>query len=114
MKTVSNVLLINAATTATASSYVANNECDILGLQVTGTFSSATVYVQGMVNIDSNTWVNLAVMNLTDFDLKNAGITAAGIYEVGIEGVLRVRVNVSAVSGGNISVYGKFASSSDN
>lgn len=111
MKTISNVLLIDAATSATVSSYVANNNCDVLGIQVTGTFTSATVFVQGMVNIDANTWVNLAALDLTEFDMENAGITAAGLYEVGIEGVLRVRINVTAVSGGNISVYGKFASS---
>lgn len=111
MRTVLNTLLINAATSASSSASVVNNNCDVLGIQITGTFSSATVNVQGMVNVDSNTWVNLAALNLTDFDIENTGITAKGLYEIGIEGVLRVRVNVSSVSGGNISVYGKFANS---
>lgn len=114
MTTVSNVLMINAATSAAVSSNYTNNNCDILGIQVTGTFSSATLYIQGMVNTDSNTWVNLAALNLTDFDVENAGITSAGLYEYGIEGVMMVRANVSAVSGGNITVYGKFASSANN
>lgn len=112
MRTIANMMMINAATSATTSSAFVNNSCDVLGLQVTGTFTSATVYVQGIVNADSNTWVNLAVLDLNSFGLTENGITAKGVYEAGIEGVLQVRINVSAVSGGNVSVYCKFGDSS--
>ena len=114
MRVISRALLIDKATAATISSVFVNSSCDILGLQVSGTFTSATIKVQGVVDADSTDWVNLAVLNLGDFAVETSGITAKGIYEVGIESMNKVRVNVTAVSGGNVSVYGQFADSSNN
>lgn len=103
--------MIDGVTAAQTSNAYVNNECDICSVQVTGTFSSATVYLQGLIDEDAGTWVNLAVLGLSEYDLATTGITAKGIFECGIEGVRQVRANVSAVSGGSVSVYANFANS---
>lgn len=114
MRVISRALLIDKATAATISSVFVNSSCDILGLQVSGTFTSATVKVQGVVDENSTDWVDIGAIDLSDLSTETSGITAKGVYEIAIESFNKVRVNVTAVSGGNISVYGQFADSSNN
>lgn len=114
MRVISRALLIDKATSATISSVFVNSACDVLGIQVEGTFTSATVKVQGVVDENSTDWQDIAVIDLTDLSTKTSGITATGVYQAPIDSFNKVRVNVTAVSGGNISVYGQFADSSNN
>ena len=113
MRIQANYTAISGATAATVSPEFANNSCDVCSVQVTGTFTSATLHVQGIVNAESAVWVNLAVLSLTDYTLSTTGIGAAGIFECGVEGISRVRFNLSAVSGGNITVQAQFANTSE-
>ncbi len=114
MRIQANYTAINGATAATVSPEFANNSCDICSVQVTGTFTSATLHIQGLVNTDAATWVNLAVLSLSDLTLNTSGISAKGVFECGIEGVNRVRFNLSAVSGGNLTVQAQFVNTSGN
>lgn len=111
MRVISNGLIINGATSAINSDEYINNSCDIVSLEVKGTFSSATVKLQGVIDPDSTTWVDIGVINMTSYKTLEA-ISAKGIFEGGIEGVLKVRVAVTAVSGGDISVYARFGNTS--
>ena len=113
MRVVSRGYWIEEATGATTSTVFINNSCDSLGLQVTGTFSSATVKVQGTVDVDSSDWVDIIAIDLSDMSTETSGITAKGIYQIPIESLCKVRVNVTAVSGGNISVYAQVADTSN-
>ena len=106
------IKMISAVTVPTVSNTFVNNKCDACLLQITGTFASATVSVEGIVDVNSGSWVSLATFNLTDLDIKTAGMTAKSIYQVGITGILRVRVNVTAVYGGNITVVANFVGTS--
>ncbi len=114
MRVISRALLIDKATAATISSVFVNSACDVLGIQVEGTFTSATVKVQGVVDENSTDWQDIAAIDLTDLSTKTSGITETGVYQAPIDSFNKVRVNVTAVSGGNISVYGQFADSSNN
>lgn len=108
MRTQANILLVDRATGAVVSPEFVNNECDICAVQVTGTFSAVSITIQGVTNVSGSDWVDLAAADLNSYDITNP-ITAAGIYETGIEGIAKVRVNVASVTGGNVSVYAKFA-----
>ena len=110
MRTIANLILISGATGATISSEFINNECDICSVQVTGTFSAVSLTVQGVTNTSGGEWVDIASADLSNYDITNP-ITAKGIYEAGIEGISKVRVKVTSVTGGNVSVFAKFANS---
>lgn len=101
--------MISGATSPAVSNVYVNNKSEYLTLQVTGTFSSATVLVEGLVDVDTAAWTTLAVFNLTDLSLLDgSGVGDKGIYRVKISGILRVRINLTAVSGGNITVAANF------
>lgn len=106
------IKMISEATVPTVSNTFVNNKCDACSLQITGTFTSATVSVEGIVDVNSGSWVSLATFDLTDLDIKTAGMSDKSIYQVGITGILRVRVNVTAVAGGNITVVANFVGTS--
>lgn len=106
------IKMISNATVPTVSNTFINNKCDACALQITGTFTSATVSVEGIVDVNSGSWVSLATFDLTDLDIKTAGMSDKSIYQVGITGILRVRVNVTAVAGGNITVVANFVGTS--
>ena len=109
MRVQTRALLIDKASSATISDVYINGNCDVLGIQVSGTFSSATIKAQGVVDADSTDWVDIGAIDLADMSAKKSGITAKGVYEIPIESLYKIRVNVTAVSGGNVSVFGQFA-----
>lgn len=110
MRAIDNFLFFSGATSAGVSKAYANDTCDVCALQVSGTFTSATVKVQGKSDLAHGEYTDLAVIDLSALSVKKA-ITAAGIYEAGIEGIQSVRVQVVSVSGGDITVFGKMTNS---
>lgn len=101
--------MISGARSPTISNVYVNNKSERLTLQITGTFSAATVLVQGLVNLNSTAWTTLAALDLTDFTFSNAsGVRGKGIYQIGVSGILRVRINLTAISGGDITVAANF------
>lgn len=108
-------LKVENASAATVSSAFVNNVCDLCTVQVFGTATAMKVLIQGMTDIGSDSWENLAVFNMNDLTMADgdAGITAAGIYAVMAEGVQKIRINVVSVTG-QVSVTAKFANTSDN
>lgn len=110
------ITLINAATSATVSDTYINNICDLLSIQVDGTFSAVKVQIQGKTDTSASAWTNIAIFDKSTLDLADGadGITAKGIYNADITGLLAVRVNVASVSGGNVTVIGAFENTSEN
>ena len=101
--------MISGAASPTISNTFVNNKSENLTLQITGTYSSATVLVQGLVDVNSTAWTTLATFNLTDLSLTTgSGIGDNGLYQVAIGGILRVRLNVTAISGGEITITANF------
>lgn len=104
--------MIDGATEPIISNTFVNNISDVLTLQITGTFSSATVLVEGLVNVQTNAWTTLAAFNLTDLSLKTGdGMEEEGVYQVSVAGILKVRIRVSAITGGDITVAANFIGS---
>lgn len=113
-ETPATVRMIDGATAPAISNVFVNNACAVCTLQITGSFTAATVLVEGIVNVVSNQWVTLAAFNLSDLSLEKDGADKAGIYQVGIEGILRVRMNVTEVSGGDITIAAQFGNATIN
>lgn len=104
--------MISGASSPTVSNAFVNNNSELCTLQISGTFTSATVNVEGIVDVNSGKWVTLATFDLSDLDLKTHGLSDKSIYQVGIAGILRVRISVTAISGGNITIMANFAGTS--
>lgn len=100
--------MISGASTPTVSNTFVNNNSEICTLQISGTFASATVKVEGIVDINSGRWVSLATFDLTDLDLKTNGMSDKSLYRVGIAGILRVRISLTEINGGDITVMANF------
>ena len=100
-------------TSASTSSVYTNSSCDLCSVQVFGTATAMKVQVQGMTDIASETWEDLAVFNMSDLSLVEGddGITEAGIYSVMVEGVTQIRINVASVTG-TLNVTAKLADTS--
>ena len=113
-ETPATVRMIDGATAPVISNVFVNNACAVCTLQITGSFTAATVLVEGIVNVASNQWVTLAAFNLSDLSLEKDGADKAGIYQVGIEGILRVRMNVTEISGGDITIAAQFGNATIN
>lgn len=113
-ETPATVRMIDGATAPAISNVFVNNACAVCTLQITGSFAAATVLVEGIVNVASNQWVTLAAFNLSDLSLEKNGADKAGIYQVGIEGILRVRMNVTEVTGGDITIAAQFGNATIN
>lgn len=116
MKRQALITLINAATSAAASSVYQNSVCDLLSIQITGTFSALKLQIQGKTNTGAADWTNIATFDKTNLDLTDGtnGITAKGIFNADITGLVAVRVNVASVSGGYVTVTGSFENTSVN
>lgn len=108
MNVSANITMIEAATAETISNVFVNNNCAAVTLQITGSYTSATVLVEGLVNLNSNAWVSLGAIELGDFELNSDGLSEKSLYQIGIEGIPRVRIHVTAVSGGDITVVCQF------
>jgi lysophospholipase L1-like esterase len=113
-ETPATVRMIDGATAPGISNIFVNNACAVCTLQITGSFTAAMVLVEGIVNVASNQWVTLAAFNLSDLSLEKDGADKAGIYQVGIEGILRVRMNVTEVTGGDITIAAQFGNATIN
>lgn len=112
MRNIAEIKMENVTAASTSSVYT-NSSCDLCSVQVFGTATAMKVQVQGMTDIASETWEDLAVFNMSDLSLVEGddGITEAGIYSVMVEGVTQVRINVASVTG-TLNVTAKFADTS--
>ena len=100
--------MIAGATAPAISNVFVNNGAETCAFQISGSYTTATVMVEGLVNIESNAWDSIAIFDLSNFELEDEGADGNGIYQIPVEGILRVRVNVTAVSGGDITVTANF------
>lgn len=97
------------------SQVVVNNVCNLLTVQVYGSFSAAQIFVEGLTAVGSGQWEKVAVVdkNLNEPVIGTDGITSAGIYQAAIEGLKNVRINIASVTG-TVNVDAVFSAASDN
>jgi len=81
----------------------------ILGVQITGTFT-ATVYFEGTV--DKSTWVSLEAINVAT-GAKATSAAAAGVYRMGVAGLVQARARLDWTSGTSITVAARLSDAAD-
>lgn len=89
-----------------------NGTSDVLSLEITGTFTSAVVMIEGRISTFGD-WVPLAAVSLSDYSAYKNGITAPGIYEISIISIRELRLNIASIEGGDINVIGQLISSEE-
>ena len=75
----------------------------LVGLQITGTFS-ATVTIEG--SVDGTNYVAIRSLNLNTGAVASAP-TAAGVFQVPVSGLAKLRARVSAYTSGTVTVTGR-------
>lgn len=88
-----------------------NNSCDAIAVEISGSFTSASVAFEGKADLNAPEYTSLSGVNLTTFDLTTTA-TGKGIWEIGVEGIQVFRARVVSVSGGDITVLGRCVASS--
>lgn len=89
------------------SNVFVNNNRSLCTMQITGTYTTATLKIQGQVDTGSSEWGDIAVFDLSNLDLDSKA-QGNGIYQAAIEGVLRVRFNLTAITGGSLTAVANF------
>lgn len=85
-----------------------SSTAEAVTIQVSGTFT-AKLYLEGTVfGSGDNNWKMIAGINLSDMSLVTADpyINGAGVYIFCVEGLDRIRINVSSYTSGTITVSG--------
>jgi hypothetical protein len=98
------VTLANAVTTTGTQPAQAVGGFKTLTIEVYGTATSYSVQIQGIGN--SGTPYTLTATNLTGLTTTQ-NITTAGLYQFDVTGLTSVQANITAVSGGNVTVKGE-------
>lgn len=105
MNVINNFVFFSNVSSTGDSNILKNLRGSELVINVNGT-ATYILSIQGLVNIEDNNWTALATINASDYSVANT-ITANGSYIIGIDGIAQIKVNISAISGGNVSVFGR-------
>lgn len=97
--------LKNVSAPAASNSLLMQRDYELMNLEVTGNAASFSLQVEGQV-VSEDTFHQMASVNLKSITLQEA-ITEPGVYQVELSGWKRVRVNLTAVADGTVSVSAK-------
>ena len=99
--------MIAGASSPVISNVFINNNKSLCTMQITGTYSTAILRVQGLVDTGGEDWADIAVFDLSNLDLKSKA-QGNGIYQTAIAGVLRIRFNLTDITGGSLTCVANF------
>ena len=106
-----NTMTMHSA--ASADAHGPSLDCEgysILGVQITGTFTTAVVYFEGTV--DKSTWVSLEAINVAS-GAKATSAAAAGVYRMGVAGLVQARARLDWTAGTSITVLARLSDAAD-
>lgn len=118
-----NFVFFHEATSTGVSNTLDNSHADSIVIQVSGSYLTAKFIVEAKTDIDAD-FVPVCLFNLANAQVIKNGIietstnpvptehgTINGRYSILAEGVVQMRIRLTAVSGGNITIFGKTANS---
>ena len=105
MMNLNEKIFINEASSATISDIFDNYKGDVITLQASGDASAFSAKLEGRSDINAD-WSELAMINLKDLSVNNA-IATTDVYQSGLTGVTQIRVNLTSVSGGSVTIFGR-------
>lgn len=106
MNVINDKIFLTSITAPTTSEPIGNSNLgELLTLEISGTSTEFELVVEGIVDINSTTWTTLGWISVDN----NVGttITTKGIYEIVAQNLSKIRVDLTSISNGNISVYGR-------
>lgn len=107
MNILQNFKFLDGATTVSESNVLSNpNKGSQLVLQVDSVGATFSLTVMGKVDAESENYTALSTMSVTDYTIDSA-ITSNGIYSISTDGISGIYVDLTSVSGGSVSVFGK-------
>ena len=113
MNTVNLNLLQNASMPG-AGAVFHNDRYDLLLVQVEGTFSGLNLILEGRVESDGGPWEPISGWSAGEADRLTEQISAKGIYEFTIAGIVEIRLRIVSISGGHVTATGVTVSTADN
>lgn len=105
MVIVNNFYFLKDASAARQSDITHNSSAETLTVQFDGTATSFSAQVLGCADLVSDTFYPLTGFDTAFNDVQT--LTAKGIYTFGIEGVAKIKLNLTSISGGSISAFAK-------
>lgn len=108
MKALENVKFFENATTSGVSEYEYYNiNAEEITIDVRGTFVGTVVF-EGKVDLNSPTYTPIAGINLSTYSVVQSGsVQSPGLYSVALSGVQRFRVNITSLTSGSVTVFGR-------
>lgn len=106
MNVLKDKLFLSEETSIVTSDFIGNSNLgELLTLEISGTSTIFELVVEGVVDINSTTWTTLGWISMDN----NVGttITTKGIYEVVVQNLTKIRVRLTSISNGNLSIYGR-------
>ena len=104
--------LLNAS--GAGSGPIFRNDCyDIAVAQVSGTFASLSMSLEGRSNVNGGPWEIIAGWSVSDPNTKISNVSASGIYEFPIDGIVEFRFRIFSISGGHVSAVGVLYNGAD-
>lgn len=76
-------------------------------LEVKGTATSFSVEIQACVDVNDPEWTTLMSISESDFSTLSE-ISQKGLYAFSMAGKNRVKIKINSISGGNLTITGKF------
>ena len=102
-----NQFFTNIGTISTSSACVVPNNVSTLVLEITESSTPTfTLSVEGIVNSSNTTYTTLSAVKMSTNEVVTS-ISAVGIYVIPVDGMSNIKLNLTAISGGSISAYGK-------
>lgn len=102
-----NIKFMENAAEAKVSNEFSNQKSESLYLEVSGDATSFKASVECKLDINSDSWVKIAGIDLSDFTIVDEGIMATSIYMFVIECGQKFRVNLESVDGGSVTIFGR-------
>ena len=107
MAILSSFKFLEAANDAIDSNILTNSDCNTFILQATSEENSAyTAFVQGKVDVENGDWSNLYLNSLNEGSSVNS-ITSDGIYTTDVTGISNIRISLTEITAGAVTVFGK-------
>lgn len=74
--------------------------------EVSGTFTGVELIVEGKIDLDSEQWVTLPIVNMNTLTTVSQ-ITDVGLYRIDVSGLSTVHAKLNAITTGEIKMFGK-------
>lgn len=105
MTVANNFVFLTNAATPQVSNELVNYNGDTLQLEVNGDGIVYSLTVYGKVDINS-AYTPLSTVKLDGFEVSKT-ITSNGIYSCGISGISKIKVELTSIGAGSVSVFGR-------